>query len=906
MNNKRVKTQFRKNLLALAIAAASTAAMADGRLEGKVSLEQAGVSLEGASVTIPSLNLKTNTRRDGSYTLSSVPAGEYELVVDYLGAELTKTTVVVQDDETQSQNFVLSKRSDEEVLVIGQSASANKSLNKQRAADNIKSIVSADAIGNFPDANASEALSRMPGISIERDQGEGRFVRVRGLAPKLNAVTINGTKMPAPGGSQRSVGMDTIPSDLIESLEVTKSLTPDMDADAIGGSIEVKSLSAFDREGFYYSASAEASYDDHTGDTSPKLSAVASNVFELGDADRKLGVAAAISWYDRDFGSNNVETGGAWDFEQSPAGLEGFEQRHYTINRQRTGLGVNFDYQHGVDHEYYLRTLMSEFQDTETRQASVIEFIDGEGDGEARAAGVRGQAEVARELKDRIEQQTVRSVVIGGINRVDSWTYDYAAGFSVATEKKDQHIAGAAFEAEFDDMGWMDSEKPYLLAPAGYYDAASYALDDVETESVDAQDREHNIRLDISRDFFIGDLASQFKFGGKLSRREKVSDDEVIDYGDFSDQLLPMSSYVSGEVDYRLASYGPGIDGGKLSSVLAQAGEVERNLEDSQVNDYTIHEDINAAYAMMTVDIDRWRILGGMRYEATDITADGLSFNEEADEATTATQFSNDYDHWLPALHVRYSLSEQSILRAAWTNSVVRPTFEEMSPGEYIDGNEVERGNPNLDPWESSNIDVGIEHYFATASTLQAFLFYKDISHFIYESEHTLSDANETEIHSFSNGDSAEVYGLELVYQQQFSQLPAPWDGLLVEANATFTDSEADLGDRKVTLPSQSDVIGNLSIGYENDWMSLRLSANYKSEYLLETGSSQQEDAYVDEQMQVDATARFWITEGIQLYLQGINLTNQPYYVYNNHANYNNQYEEYGPTFKLGVQLTDF
>lgn len=202
----------------------------------------------------------------------------------------------------------------EHVEVIGQAVSIDEALKDQRSSDSVKNVVHADGIGQLPDDNAAEALQRIPGISVERDQGEGRFVSVRGIAPDLNSVTINGTLVPSPESKRRAVALDVLPSELVQSLSVVKTLTPDMDANSLGGTIEVESLSAFDHDDLFYSISAEGSYDENVEKTSPKFSGAISNRFSLGDGVDNFGVAAALSWQERKFGSDNVETGGKWDF----------------------------------------------------------------------------------------------------------------------------------------------------------------------------------------------------------------------------------------------------------------------------------------------------------------------------------------------------------------------------------------------------------------------------------------------------------------------------------------------------------------------------------------------------------------------------------------------------------------
>ena len=804
------------------------------------------------------------------------------------------------------------------VDVIGQAAQLEQALEDQRRSNTIRSVVHADAIGQLPDDNAAEALQRIPGLSVERDQGEGRFVRVRGLGSDLNSVTINGTLVPAPEDDRRAVAMDVLPSELIQSLSVVKTLTPDMDANSLGGTIEVESLSAFDHEGRFYSFSAEASHDDNTSETSPKLSGAFSDRFSIGNGVDNFGVAAAFSWQEREFGSDNVETGGAWDFDDGNR-LEELEQRRYDITRERTGLGLNLDFRPDEHSEVWLRTLYSRYKDDEIRQASVVEFDD------PQLPGELGAAEVARELKAREETQEVMSFVFGGERRFGDWNISAQAGYSEASEKSPGGIGNAAFEAddEFGNVGYRSTRKPRLHAGQDLYDPANFMLTEVEWEKQRTTDTEKNFKIDLSRDFYWGNLPSQLAFGGKVSQREKDNELDVWIYEDFdelgfSDADLNLARFSRGEVDYGHGRLGPKISDRAVKNLISGLERADfYDEEESRINDFTIEEDINAAYVMNTLDIDDLRIIAGLRYESTRLKAHGTGMDQGDFVATSARK---DYDHWLPGLHFIYQLNDKTQLRAAWTNSVVRPTFGQLFPGFVLDDDEMEFGNPDLKPLESANFDLGIEHYLGRAGAVSAFVFYKDIENFIYTADlaGTGAYADFSEAITSVNGDSAKVYGLELAYSQQFDWLPSPWNGLLVNANATFTDSDADIEQfdadlgvmrsRSISLPGQSDVTGNFTLGWENDRVSLRLSANYKSDYLDEVGDAldSRYDYEVDDQLFIDFSASYFVRDNLQVYFEAQNLTDESYYVYSGNRRYNAQYEEYGPTFSVGFRLSRF
>ena len=805
----------------------------------------------------------------------------------------------------------------EHVNVVGQAASMDQALKEQRRSDSVKSTVHADGVAQLPDENAAEAAQRLPGVAVERDQGEGRFVSVRGLGPDLNSVSINGTMIPAPEADRRAVALDVLPSELVQSLSVVKTLTPDMDANSLGGTIEVESLSAFDHKGLFYTGSAEGSYDDNTEQTSPKFSGAISDRFSLGDGVDNFGVAAALSWQQRDFGSDNVESGGDWDFEDG-ARLEQFEQRDYDIRRERSGLGLNFDYRPDDFSSYYLRTLYSRFKDTETRNAAGVEFAD------AQLLGEAGDAEGWRELKDREETQEIQSYVFGGEHLIGQWTLGGQVGYSRSTQDTPGHIGGALFEGndDFADVGFSDSEKPRLNIGDDFYDPANFTLNEVEWAEENTEDTEKNIKLDAARDYELAGHAAQVKFGGKLSRRDKTNDTDIWTYEDldnfFTDEQLSMDQFRKGQVDYSLDRFGPGLSADRIEDLLGGLDRSEFfNEEESRVNDFDMSEDIDAAYLMHTLDIDDLRIIAGMRYEGTEFEAKGTGIRDGDYESIEA---SNDYHHWLPGLHARYQLDKNTQVRAAITNTVVRPTFGQLAPGFVIDGDEASFGNPSLDPLESRNYDLGIEHYLGRAGVVSAFVFYKDIENFVYNAD--LAGTGEwvdfAEANTFANGDNADLWGLELAYSQKFDWLPAPWNGLLLGANATFSRSDASISgydagsgrnlERDIDLPFQSDTVGNLMLGWEDDKLSLRLSANYKSDYLYEVAGIDDEahDLHVDDQVFVDFSAGYFLTKELQLKFEAQNITDESYYVYTGRHAYNAQYEEYGPTYKLGLTFTHF
>lgn len=566
----------------------------------------------------------------------------------------------------------------------------------------------------------------------------------------------------------------------------------------------------------------------------------------------------------------------------------------------------------------YWRNLYSEYTDAEIRLANVIEFEDAMAEGEA------GAAEVQRELKDRTETQKILSTSLGGQSRLDQWTIDYRLAYSESSEDEPQNIAGAVFKIDGDviadetfDLAYTNTDKIRLSAPAEYHQPNSYKLDEVELGSTNTNDDSTAVNVDFTRDLDLGSNPAQLKFGAKRVERNKDNDVSVWVSDDFNG-ADSLTSFSGGAVDYQFGQFGQMINSALVKSAINSAEEDE---VESSIGDYDITEDTSAAYVMGRVDINDWRILTGVRYENTDFSAQGNSYASEADELSIQS-FENSDDYFLPALHLRYSINDKTQLRAAWTNSVVRPGFAQLSPGRLIeedDGDiEAEFGNPDLKSLESSNIDLGIEHYPGVASVVSAFAFYKSIDNFVYQTDlgGTAGYEEFDKAVTFVNGNSAEIMGIELAASKQFTDLPSPWNGLLIGGNATLVDSTAEIGGyddgdfvaRDIPMPSQSDTSANLMLGYESDHISMRLSANYKSNYLLEVMEPMDAhyDAYVDDQMQLDFSLRYYISESIKLHFEALNLTDEVYYSYVKDTHYNAQYESYGATYKLGITFMQF
>ena len=925
------KTSRKLFMLGAATAVLAQAAGADV-LTGTVTDATGEAGLQGALVTIEELGRTTSADRFGTYRFANIPAGDYTLSVSYVGADTVTDSVTVSGDTDFSIRLGGDVRYLDNILVVGSSAAQAGAINQQRASDALISVIDSDGLGNFPDTTVADSLARVAGLSIENDQGEGRYVSIRGINTDLISATINGVRTPSPE-DRRGVLLDGVPSDLLDGIEVQKSLTPDVDADTIGGVINLKTISAFDRDGQFVRAKVEGSYNEIAEELSPKATLTYSNVF--GD---KLGIAASVNFQSLAIEAHNNEVG-EWEFDDDLGAYypnDDYEMRWYDLTRERLGLVFNVDYRATENTELYLRTLFNQYKDDEVRNK--FEFRDLAEEG----VSVDGNnynfnfAEVDAEVRQREEERKIQTYALGGQTIAGAWTVDYEVSYAYA-EEDDSNNHDVAFRS--DDMDgdaiivWDNStpEKPRLTG-AGVdfvYDPSTYEMDAFEQEFTVNEDTEWAYKLDLENESSIGSTPVTWKMGVKVRDREKVRDQNLLIWE--RDDVL-MSDYITD--NSRISNWrmnnpmfqwpSAGLTNALRGTFTDDELDEDGTNFDSLSEDYTIEEMILAGYGMGTFEFDNLTVVAGVRVEATDVTATGNIFFEGDDpENVEIRKYEDDYTHVLPSVNLKYNFSENLIGRAAYYASIVRPAFGEMRPTIALndDRDEAELGNPALDPYEADNFDLSIEYYPTKLSVLSAGVFYKEISNPIFGANYDIDDVPGSvdlsllpdtveEVFTYVNGENATVKGIELNYVQQLDFIGDFWEGFLVSANVTIAESEASVPDeedplltRDVPMLKQNDLIWNASIGYDRGPWDLRISANFRDDYLDELFGANI-DRYTSDHLSVEASAKYDVNDNLQVFVEGKNLTDEPEYYYFGSENRLSQYDEYGARYVIGARLT--
>jgi len=805
------------------------------------------------------------------------------------------------------------------VEVRPQLESQTRAVDLKRSSDAIEDAVSSDAMGVYPDKNVAESLQRLPGVSVTRDQGEGRFVVIRGLDANLNSVSVDGIAIGTPEDASRAAPLDVIPSDSTERLRVVKSPTPDMPGDAIGGAILVESASAFDRDGRSLRGKIEASHQQLSGETSPKAAFNYSEVF----ADT-FGVAVGVNYQKRTFESDNTEVeygnfeGGADDdlFATS------LQRRKYEIERKRIGANLNLDWHPDEDNRYYLRTLYSQFDDAETRQCTIFDFgdegITALGGNQYRVDDLAADS-IQKRMRYRTKKENTFAASMGGENRLSGAVVDYKVGYTRTEERVNDEME-ARFEYAGDDLSAtvdQNSRVPRIaLSDAGWLDNGNYDFDRVVLSPKRVDDKEHSAQVNLR---FDGDNAS-YKVGllGRWRDRDVDSNERELRVG----PDIALSDWTTGTPEHRGGTLGQGMSSDAMRRYWAQfGGQYSARPQDAGGNalasleeDYTAREDIFASYAMGTWDIGALRIIGGVRVENTQFSATGNSVDVASNGRSYTVApltVSRSYTNVLPGLHLRYDAGDAWVLRAAANKTVSRPSFGDIAPrvGLSRGDEEVRIGNPQLDPYESKNVDLSIEKYIGTTGILSLGLFHKAIDGYIVNTVSTTDPAYpDFKVTRVINGNKATVKGAEFNWQQQLAFLPAGWDGLLVGASGTWLDTDFDPGvagrERDdFMLPRASKHVYTAHIGYEKAGFSTRVAAVYRSEYLDTLGDSAAYDIYVAPNTQLDFSLDYKITANVSVYLEAQNLLDKPLELYQGTRSRTLQMEEYGRTYALGLKV---
>lgn len=878
--------------------------------------------MPGAAITIDGTSVGTTTDLSGNFTLISVPTSTQEITVSFVGYGTQTIPVNLTEGQTVQLKVDMAPASNElgVVTVVGTFKRGQaKAISVQRNNTNITNVVSADQVGRFPDANIGEAMRRIPGITMQNDQGEARDIIIRGMAPQLNSVMVNGERVPSAEGDNRRIQMDLIPADMIQTIEVNKSVTPDMDADAIGGAVNLVTRAAPGKQRISVTAASGVNL------LSQKPIWTGAFVYGNRFMDDKLGVVLSGSYNNHDFGSDNVEA----EWVEDDAGrifMEDYQVRTYLVQRVRRSISANLDYKIDKNNTVFLKSIYNWRDDWENRfryRIKDIEFDEGLGTfiGESERE-TKGGLDNDRIRNRRLEDQRMWSYQLSGQHLwFNNLKVNWSANLAQASEERpnERYIVFASDDVYPVQLN-NDSRFP-IATPTNpnQFNFSNMEFDELTEEYQYTQERDNNYRLDFEYPLVKeGKYQSALKFGGRLRTKEKYRDNNFFEYDPINginasdattidmtdDGYLAGSQYVAG--DFADPEYLGGLD---LSN--RNAFDEDDVVDEYASGNYTAEEDISAGYVMITQNFgSKLSAIAGVRIENTAINYVGNRYID-SNNTVSSTSAEQNYTNILPGLHLRYAQNPNSVFRFSVNQTLARPNYFDLVPFQEIitDDEEINLGNAALEAATATNIDLNYEYYFKTIGLLSGGVFYKSIDNFIYSStrDSILPNGDEYDVAQPKNGANAQVLGAEIAYQRNFDFIPGKfWKNMNLYLNYTYTSSEASGIEGRADGLSLEGTAGNMfnaSLSYESKKFLVRASINYASDYIDEYGGDAFEDRYYDQQLFFDINASYAVKPYLRIFVEGINLTNTPLRYYQGIADRTMQMEYYNARVNIGLKL---
>jgi TonB-dependent receptor len=904
--------------------------------------------LSGAIVQVLPSRLSAYANEDGNYRITNVPAGAARVVARIPGFVVDTVSVTIVANQTLSQNFALRPTS-----VVLQQVNVNSprmnetkaaALQEQKNADNIVSVLSGDEIRSLPNANAAEAAARMPGVTAERDEGEGKFVEVRGTPPTFTNVEIDGVHIPGTLSGDRSVKLDDVPSDLLGAIEVSKTLTADMDANAIGGTVNLVSKIPEGAPRGYISG--QFGYQTLENNSNGQGNATYGG--RLGD-HQQFGFLLGGS-YDRtnrvlqdvepSYAADNVvgntvtpvTNGGGFNHYYP----NGWSEREYDYYRTRYGLDGDVDYRFSPTTSVYLRGLWSAFFD----QANVWHTeVNGGTDAIVNGVPTVTGSSITPNSSNRGPIEHTWGGIAGGKTVLGPVHLDYNATYSGSSatyhqQYSDTYGADSALGNFSYTYGansrlvprWFPTDPSVL---SNIHNGASFPLLNVNqgNEGVNGENVGGGFNALIP--YSLGNLPASFKFGVKYYNEHKSDNPNYFSYNGVGNLGQYESNYtVNGYYDhicggcYPLAPFGsiPAVQNAlytnpAFTSQQVHAGQLFNNLSGT----WSGTEQISAIYAMQTLDVDLLHINIGVRAEQTHLGYEAFSQDSVGDQTAASlihVHKDHTYNDLFPSALLRFALDENTNLRASIDFAIARPDYAALIPNFSFPLNAIPNtvssgisaNNPLLKPERSVNYDLLAEHYFPQIGVLSGGLFYKQISdfifnrvepyngQFIYEPRYLPTPGSTFYISQPQNGPSAWEYGFEVDYTQHLTFLPGAFRGIGFDVNWTWVESRAAVpqdttiyhGDpfRHAMIPRQFPNLFNTSLLYDYGPVSARLSGQYTAASIYgygQDGSSnpQSGDNWNYPHWQIDGSVIWTFYRSTAFQFQVLNLNNETFGFFN-------------------------
>jgi TonB-dependent receptor len=808
-------------------------------------------------------------------------------------------------------------------------------IGEQRKADNLVSIVAADSIGRFPDQNSAAALARLPAVAVQRDQGQERYIQVRGAPNRWTSVSFDGVPIIGvdEGGSTRAFRFDAVPSVILSSIAVNKSLTPDLPAEAIVAQIDLRSFSAFDRQGF--NVAGDIGYGWMALGGSPQRQ----GSLRLSWSNDKFGLLIAGSHYRRDQITDNREF--AYDANGVPTT---FDFRNYLLMRENNGASAGVEFRPSDGHTLFVKGIWSEFKDDEQRNQYVFNLAGAASGTRTTTSGELVGVPVRGTLSYGHYRNSNLVLTGGGDHELGSgWAADWRLNYTKVENSTDlplllqnQQINRLNRPSLSYDRSDVNLPIVQLFTTVPGANPGTYARG-FATRALNQGAFDLNVALPLQSEVKSESWTAKGDLEGELGGLQVMAGLQYDDR-DISGSVLgsapqlvvpglPAASYVTNRgwrTNFPSGMQINYIDNIRLRAdletafdALEAAGRYDPETAVRPIDRYDIAEKLIAGYARGTLEFGGGQLVFGARLENFRQRSSGFV---QSGTVVTPLSVENSYFDIFPSLNAKFDVAEEFVVRAAFQRGVSRPSFGQVRTGAAISDisvpGTITGGNPNLKPEYTWGGDLSFEYYMTGDGLLSLSGFYRKVDNVLYESRRTVGDDTYNsdgidrsgyDLISTFNGDNGKLFGVEIAYMQQWTFLPGPLDGLGFQGNIAFLGGSFDTPDRKgARFPGTSDKVVNASLFYEKFGASVRLSYQWRSDWTdtlggLGVGSSGDEKrkGYAN----LDLALRFAVNSNISLFFDANNLTDETYVAYEGVAEKPTEVEQIGRRFMGGVRF---
>lgn len=906
-----------------------------GTIRGRI-IDASKQTLPGASIYIENLRTGVTSDVNGYYTFSNLNPGTYTIKISYVGYSPVEMKITIPAGRTLEKDVVLNEGLElQEVVVGGAFQGQRRAINSQKNSLGITNVVSADQVGKFPDSNIGDALKRISGINVQYDQGEARFGQVRGTSADLSSVTINGNRIPSAEGDTRNVQLDLIPADMIQTIEVNKVVTPDMDGDAIGGSINlVTKNSPYKRT---ITATAGSGYNWISEKAQLNLG------FTYGDRffNDKLGVMLSASYQNAPSGSDDVEF--VWDTDsKGTICLTDYQIRQYYVTRERQSYSAALDWDINVNHKLFFKGIFNNRNDWENRYRLTLKDLNKDVNKKKEGAVADNKASVRLQTKAgspnnrnaRLERQRTMDFTLGGEHLFGKLSMDWNASYARASEERpNERYLGYELKKQNFDIDLSDIRRPYASAQAGSTLILNndFSLQELTEQQEDIVEKDLKFSMNFKLPLVKGFYSNQLRFGAKVVDKSKDKDLEFYDYEPVDEKAFNSNSfsntseqnrngYMPGE-KYKAGTFISKEYVGGLDLNNSSLFNKTENLEEL-AGEYKARETVTAGYLRFDQNFGKkLSAMVGLRLENTHLKYNGrkLTLNDDGDpESLTVTPDVKDsYLNILPSVLLKYNVSEDFKIRGSFTETLSRPKYSALIPNVNINNkdNELTLGNPELKPTTSFNFDLSADYYFKSVGLVSIGIYYKDINDFIvtqtvrgYEYEGNSYD----KFMQPRNAGDANLLGVEVGYQRDFGFIAPALKCVGFYGTYTYTHSKVNNfnftgreNEKDLKLPGSPEHTANASLYFEKGGLNVRLSYNFASDFIDEMGESAFYDRYYDKVNYMDINASYTFGKKLRttFYAEANNLLNQPLRYYQGISERTMQSEHYGVKVNAGVKI---